>query len=389
MPVATRRQTSRGNNTSLTQPLNAAPTGAQSNPTSASSPWDSMDAVLNEMPVIKWVWQVIKVILEFKNSHPKTVLGILSTLIVLISIYAVVKIPQLYTAYDNTTGVWNRLFPPDLPSVYFNEVSWPPRHRWVWREEELFNVTRRITVLSKEHDGKQVHMYLIGGPGSGKSELARQVGLRLNESLKQDHRPVDIITIQAAAVTSLISSLVDSISSLSKSSAEKTDGMKQIKDELSLKFGDLFSKEGDDLKTEMKLKIIYAQLCKLFKQRNSRPVLIFDNVRELKWLFHNLNLEPGSQHFTTFVVIVTLEKRVSVKRLSDYVEVQDLYEGMTSNDSIKLLQLITGLDKSSQRNAKELADILGRQPLAVATAAIYIESVRQGPPKRSTYSYAD
>ena len=232
-------------------------------------------------------------------------------------------------------------------------------------------------------------MYLIGGPGSGKSELARQVGLRLNESLKQDRRPVDIVTIQAATVTSLISSFDDSISALSKSSAEKTDGIKQLKEELDHKIGGLFAKEGDDLKTEMKLKIYYAKLCELLKQRNSRPVLIFDNVRELKWLFNYLNLEPGSQHFTTFVVIVTLEKRVSLTRLSDYVEVQDLYEGMSLNDSIKLLQLITGLDKSNEHNAKELAIILGRQPLAVATAAIYIESVRQGPPKRSTYSYSN
>ena len=243
--------------------------------------------------------------------------------------------------------------------------------------------------MSKEHDGKQVHMYLIGGPGSGKSELARQVGLRLNESLKQDRRPVDIVTIQAATVTSLISSFADSISALSKSSAEKTDGIKQLKEELDHKIGGLFAKEGDDLKTEMKLKIYYAKLCELLKQRNSRPVLIFDNVRELKWLFNYLNLEPGSQHFTTFVVIVTLEKRVSLTRLSDYVEVQDLYEGMTLNDSIKLLQLITGLDKNNEHNAKELANILERQPLAVATAAIYIESVRQGPPKRSTYSYSN
>ena len=232
-------------------------------------------------------------------------------------------------------------------------------------------------------------MYLIGGPGSGKSELARQVGLRLNESLKQDRRPVDIVTIQAATVTSLISSFDDSISALSKSSAEKTDGIKQLKEELDHKIGGLFAKEGDDFKTEMKLKIYYAKLCELLKQRNSRPVLIFDNVRELKWLFNYLNLEPGSQHFTTFVVIVTLEKRVSLTRLSDYVEVQDLYEGMTLNDSIKLLQLITGLDKNNEHNAEKLAIILGRQPLAVATAAIYIESVRQGPPKRSTYSYSN
>lgn len=403
--VLTRSQTSRRTRSS-TQPLNAAPTGVHgnqtrikrgpnvrkskpaaqpSNPTLASRLCDLMD----ELPMFKRPKQVIRIIWELKDYYPKTALFISLILVVILLVYCFSIIPELFKVYDNATNVWLRLFPPDLPSVYFNEVSWPPRHRWVWREEELSNVTRRITAMSKEHDGKQVHMYLIGGPGSGKSELARQVGLRLNESLKQDRRPVDIVTIQAATVTSLISSFADSISALSKSSAEKTDGIKQLKEELDHKIGGLFAKEGDDLKTEMKLKIYYAKLCELLKQRNSRPVLIFDNVRELKWLFNYLNLEPGSQHFTTFVVIVTLEKRVSLTRLSDYVEVQDLYEGMTLNDSIKLLQLITGLDKNNEHNAKELANILERQPLAVATAAIYIESVRQGPPKRSTYSYSN
>lgn len=317
---------------------------------------------------------------QFKGSHPTKVC------VIIVAICAVWKFPVLY---GKVRSGWQTLFPTDLPSVYFNEVSWPPRHRWIWREEEVFNVTGRIMALSTDHGGRQIHMYLIGGPGSGKSELARQVGLRLNESLKQNNRPVDIITIQASSVTSLISSLVDSIFALCNSTAQKTDGMKQIKEELNFKLGDLFSKEGDNLKTEMKLKVIYAKLCELFKQRNSRPVLIFDNVGELKWLFNYLNLEPGTKQFTTFVVIVTLEKRVSLERLSAYVEVQDLYEGMAMTDSIKLLQLITGLQETIEYDAKELASILGRQPLALATAAIYIESVRQGPPQRAEYSYVD
>lgn len=300
--VLTRSQTSRRTRYS-TQPLNAAPTGVHgnqtrikrgpnvrkskpaaqpSNPTLASRLCDLMD----ELPMFKRPKQVIRIIWELKDYHLKTALFISLILVVILMVYFVSIIPELFKVYDNATNVWLRLFPPDLPSVYFNEVSWPPRHRWVWREEELSNVTRRITAMSKEHDGKQVHMYLIGGPGSGKSELARQVGLRLNESLKQDRRPVDIVTIQAATVTSLISSFDDSISALSKSSAEKTDGIKQLKEELDHKIGGLFAKEGDDLKTEMKLKIYYAKLCELLKQRNSRPVLIFDNVRELKWLFN-------------------------------------------------------------------------------------------------------
>ena len=207
--------------------------------------------------------------------------------------------------------------------------------------------------------------------------------------MKQNNRPVDLLTIEASTVTSLMSSLVDSIFALCSSSAQKTDGIKQIKEELNLRFGDLFPNEGNNLKTEMRLKVLYAKLCELLKQRNSRPVLIFDNVRDLKSLFSHINLEPGSKHFTTFIVIITLQKRVSLERSSAYVQVQDLYDGMSVTDSVALLKLITGIGDDERDAAEDLANILGRQPLALATAAIYIKSVREGPPRQAHYSYPD
>ena len=150
----------------------------------------------------------------------------------------------------------------------------------------------------------------------------------------------------------------------------------------------MFSNEGVQ-KTDIKLSILFTKLKELLEERNSQPVLIFDNVQDLKLLLSNLNLEPGSSHFATFVVIITVQKRVSLERLSDYVYVQDLYEGMLPTDSVKLLESITGLEEDSENHANELSYILGHQPLALSTAAIYIESVREGPPKRADYGYPD
>ena len=349
----------------------------------------------NKQKIRRILWNLVeeyfpswlKIILEPFKSYNETVVLIIIAAILMFYAFWSFRI----TIINAVTVFWQKRFTVDLPSVYFNEVSWPPRHRWIWREEEILNVTTRIKAMSKEHDGKQIHMYLIGGPGSGKSELARQVGVRLYDSLKQNKQPVDVITIDAFSETSIMSSLVDSIFALCNGSAQKTDGIKQIKEELNLRFGDLFPSEGNILKTEMKLKVLYAKLGELFKQRKSRPVLIFDNMRELKPLFSYLNLEPGSDHFTTFVVIVTLQKRAStLERVSPYVQVHDLYEGMSIADSVELLKLISGLNQDSeQQAAEELATILGRQPLALATAAIYIDSVREGPPKRAEYSYSD
>ena len=326
---------------------------------------------------------VPKIVLEqFKSTNPVLVSVVIALLLTVYPFWGLIV--------ASAGGFWQKWSTAELASVYFNEVSWPPRHRWMWREEEVLNVTRQIQRMSEDHPGKQTHMYLIGGPGSGKSELARQVGLRLFELLKQNNKPVDVITIETASITSLMSSLADAVLALCSNSGKTADGLiREMKDEFNFRVGDLFSNEGTILKAEIRLKVLFTKLMELFKERNSQSVLIFDNVQDLNLLFSYLNLEPGRKHFATFVVIVTLQRRVSLKRLSEYVQVQDLYEGMLPTDSVKLLQLITGLEEDRENHAYELSNILGHQPLALATAAIYIESVREGPPKQGEYSYSD
>ncbi|KXJ26659.1 Methyltransferase-like protein 22 [Exaiptasia diaphana] len=265
-------------------------------------------------------------------------------------------------------------------------LSIEKRHRWIWREQEVLNITKQIESLCDKHDGKLVHVYLVGGPGSGKSELSRQVGLHLYETKRQKDRPMDVITIDGISITSLMSSLLDAVFALCNDTEQKADGMKQMRDELNFRFTDIFSSE-ETLKTERKVKIIFAKLKELLKIRNSRPVLIFDNVQDMKLLFNYLSLEPGSKQFTTFVVITAIERRVSLERFSDYVRVKELDEGMVPADSVKLLENITGL--TINQDAYKLSNELDQQPLAIATAAIYIESVREGPPKRLDYSYFD
>lgn len=292
----------------------------------------------------------------------------------------------LYTFWSSASVIWNSFFTVELPSVYFNDVSFAPRHRWIWREQEVLNITKQIESLCDKHDGRQVHVYLVGGPGSGKSELCRQVGLRLYESKTQKNRPMDVITFDGNSITSLMSSLLDAVFALCNNTEQKAEGMKQMEDEMNFRFTNIFTNE-ETLKTESKIKIIFAKLKELLKIRKSRPVLIFDNVQDKKLVFDYLSLEPGSKQFATFVVIIAIQSHISLERLSEYVRVNDLYDGMAPVDSVQLLETITGL--SSNQDAYKLSDTLGQQPLAIATAAIYIESVREGPPKRPNYSYAD
>ena len=333
--------------------------------------WDLME---------EWLPPFTRIILKpFKETN-KT--GVSIAVVIFIAIYAVYNLPEEFGG-----GFWRGWFTPGLAGII--ELPSPPRHRWVWRKHEVVNITTRIAGLAKENDGRQVHMYLVGGPGSGKSELARQVGLSLYDSLKRSKQPVDVMRIEAGSITALTSSLTDAVLALCKTSGQRATGIKEMNDELNFRrIGDSAFSDRDSLKTDMKLKILFSKLLELFETRNSRPVLIFDNVRDLKLLLNHLNLEPGTKHHATLTVIITIQKRVSLDRLSEYAQVKDLYEGMLSEDSIELLGLLTGID-AQKDDATELSRMLGRQPLALATAGIYIESVREGPPRKSGYSYQD
>lgn len=262
-----------------------------------------------------------------------------------------------------------------------------PRHFWIKRLEEIKNCTSQLESLEATYKGREIHLYVVGGPGSGKSELARQVGQYLYDAGKANNEPTDVLTFEAETVDSILHSFLEAITLLSKRGRKVDDWISQVRSELNLQ-RDLFqSYREDTISIEKKIRILFAQLKELLRLHKSRPTLIFDNVQDLRVLYEYLRLEPGREDLVALKILITIQKRDSLPRLSKFVGVIDLYHGMSPNDSVDLLNVITGIKEDP--DVDELANVLGKQPLALAAAAVYIESVREGPPKRSSYSYFD
>ena len=262
------------------------------------------------------------------------------------------------------------------PVIYHNDVLRPPQHPWIKRDEEVSIAVKEIKRLSEVHHGKEIHVYFKGGPGSGKSELARQVALSLNESHKQSQRPSAFITIQADNVSCLLSSLWDAIEAVVRRKRDPRikveDIRKEIDDEYKFEMFLKGNEEDQEQKNRTKLKVLCSKLVKLLEDI-SLSVLIFDHVHDLEVL-SGLNLKPGNDHFATFVIIFTLQQNVSLDRLpSHYVHVQDLSQGMSLNDSVKLLKsFFTGFEED--HFYIELTYILGRlSPRQLSRAAITLK----------------
>ena len=312
---------------------------------------------------------VVNIIAEkFRGTYPLYTFLVTSVIMILMAY-----------AFNFWQLICHVIFPAAVsPGIYHIDALRPPQHPWIKREEEVSIAMEGIKRLSEVQNGKgrkEIHVYFKGGPGSGKSELARQVALSLNESQKQSQRPSAVITIQADNVSSLLSSLWDAIEAVLREKRDprtKVEIKKQIIDDY--KF-EMFLKENDEdqvQKTRTKLKVLCNKLVELL-ENTSLPVLIFDNVHDLEVLT-SLKLKPGNDHFATFVIIVTLQNNVSLDGLpSDYVHVQDLSQGMSLNDTVKLLKsLFTGLEED--HSYTELSNILGRlSPQELSRRAISLQ----------------
>ena len=266
----------------------------------------------------KYCSKVFKIILrQLKDTYPVV---FSFAMIVTLMIYVFFFMVQMILM---ASQVWCTMFPAELHGIY---ILKPQDNDMYLEREAVSNVTKEMQRLTKKHNGKEIHAYLVSPRPAPTSEWARRVGLRLIESMKQNKRPVDVITIEAANVTSLWFSLRDAVLAVDRRKRlhdEKAeDTRRQLNEELELDVKFLSSSEALQMRL---VEILFKRLKELLE--NSLPVLIFDNVQDLE-LLSNLKLKPGNDHTGTFVVIIALQESVTHESLEklprDYAHIQPL-----------------------------------------------------------------
>ena len=253
----------------------------------------------------KYCSKVFKIILrQLKDTYPVV---FSFAMIVTLMIYVFFFMVQMILM---ASQVWCTMFPAELHGIY---ILKPQDNDMYLEREAVSNVTKEMQRLTKKHNGKEIHAYLVSPCPAPTSEWARRVGLRLIESMKQNKRPVDVITIEAANVTSLWFSLRDAVLAVDRRKrlhGEKAeDTTRQLNEELELDVKFLSSSEALQMRL---VEILFKRLKELLE--NSLPVLIFDNVQDLE-LLSNLKLKPGNDHTGTFVVIIALQESVTHESL--------------------------------------------------------------------------
>ena len=258
----------------------------------------------------------------------------------------------------------------------------PLKHETYHRTADVDYIVNELNRLTQNNPEQEVHVVISGGPGAGKSELARQVGERIFQSenkrifnfdLSFVLPPTDIITLNAKDLNQLQNTLQDAVDKVQGKNA-KPEGHDSIGDEKTI-----FAK--------------FQELRVALRNRSSlssHPVIIFDDVKAPMFTFlyekranGRFFLDAGSKEYGEVRIIVTTQRRPTVYFRS-VMGYKDLFEPMPIDEAVKLLNTITEIQNDDQ-NAKYLADALSRFPKSLADAAYYIHMNVQR--NASYYSY--
>ena len=238
----------------------------------------------------------------------------------------------------------------------------PPRppHVLACRVCDVAKVTQKLLNLRKASDNNLSCCYISGNPGSGKSQLAGLVAENFyKEARKDTSAPSFVMTLNAENLESLLASYSSLARKLSCPGYTITT-----------------AENSKDLNTEQKIAII-KDLISTKIHLYSPWLLVFDNVTNLARMGQFLP-ERGNGRWSKGQLLITTQDCSCIPPESPCTSHLSISKGMNDMDAADLLYELTGTTDHGM--GKKVAHALGYQPLALASAGIFVRKVRNTNP---------
>ena len=209
--------------------------------------------------------------------------------------------------------------------------------------------------LENESNGVVSTIYLSGNPGCGKSQIARQVG---QEAFDKRSRKGAGLTFVATLNAETLETLANSYFKLARQLKITDYTLTNL----------ATSKVGRPEETIQHLiRLILLQMKQL-----SGWLIIADNVVDLPLVRSHLP-STGSEEWGNGQVLITTQDRSSIPCNSPHTYHESLSEGMRPDEALELLKQVSQI--LNQKQAEKVAEVLEYQPLALAAAAFYVQTV--------------
>ena len=233
-----------------------------------------------------------------------------------------------------------------------------PSHYVAERNHELAKIAQQLKQLKETNESRLTSLYISGNPGSGKSQLASLAAKKFFDDKKQSKNGKNafVMTLNAQSLDSLLESYVSFSRNLKCSEYAVTSTLND-----------------KDLKTEGKIANIKS-LIRTKVELYSSWLLVVDNVVSLSGMNPHLP-ETGDTHWCKGQLLITSQDTAAIPSETSFSNHISVSKGMTPSDAISLLASLSGI--ADGETEKEVARALDYQPLALASAAIFVKQVRE------------
>ena len=237
----------------------------------------------------------------------------------------------------------------------FCSLTFKPSHQIIRRSNDVTRIKNKLEELYNESKGAISTIYLSGIPGCGKSQFARQVGQEVyDKSLREDEGLTFVSTLNAETLDSLADSYFNLAKQLGVTEYALTNLATSTKVDSSEKIQHL-------------MRFISPKV-----KQFSAWLIIVDNVVDLSEVRSYLP-PTASEEWGHGQMIVTTQDTQSIPFNSPHTYHESLSEGMHPDDAVDLLREVSQI--SNQQQAEEVAKVLEYQPLALAAAAVYVQTI--------------
>ena len=237
-----------------------------------------------------------------------------------------------------------------------------PSHHVARRDREVIAIHQKLKRPKEANENCLSYLYISGNPGSGKSQLAALVAEKwFDEETSDASTKTFVMTLDAQNLDSLLESYYSFARHLRCPEDALSDIMKD--------------KDMDSKKKIANIKSLISIKVELY----SSWLLIVDNVVRLNEISHHLP-QTGSSSWCKGQVLITCQDTAAIPSQTCSINHISVSEGMMLSDALTLLASISGIAASDA--AKEVAQALDYQPLALASAATFVRLVRE---KKSSF----
>jgi len=236
-----------------------------------------------------------------------------------------------------------------------------PSHEVTERSTEVEDIMQKFVDLQSkvQEDDSIVTIYASGNPGCGKSLIAREVGKKFYDKNVKDSnqdKRIFVMTLNAESEESMLNSY------------------KKFARELGITEYSLSTITGADSKLKPDEKIAHLKTLVSAKVQNySSWLLVFDNANDLKSI---RGYFPDEDWGGCGQVLVTTQDSTNLPFADPICQHVSLSQGMQANDALRLLRSICQFSCHDEEDEHSVLKALDYQPLAIASAALYVRYLR-------------